>query len=267
MPTESTTNDQMTFFEHLDSLRPHLVRSAAALLIMAVAAFLLKGFVIDGLLMGPQSAEFPTNRLIGRLAAVLGGTGLEMHADRFSIINTSVAGQFNLHLRVSLATAFVITVPYLLWELWRFVKPALTENEKRGSRLFVFWVSLCFFSGLLFGYFIIVPLALNFLLNYTASPDIVNMIDINSYLSTVLGTTVACGLVFQLPLLVWFLARMGVLSSAFMKKYRRHAIIILGVFSAVITPPDALSMVLVLLPMYGLYEIGIRLAARVELRR
>lgn len=260
-------SSEMTFFDHLDALRPHLVRSALAIIVLAVTAFLLKNFIVDGILLGPQSPDFPTNRLLNSLGEKWGIEGLRVSDYSFDLINTAVAGQFNLHLKISFVAAFVSAVPYLMWELWRFVKPALTPSEKKATNLFVFWVSLCFFTGLLFGYFVISPLAINFLLNYTASAQISNMIDISSYLSTVMGTSVACGLVFQLPLLVWFLARMGIVTPGFMKKYRRHAIVVIAIFSAIITPPDLMSMVLVWIPFYGLYELSIGIATRVAARR
>ena len=163
-----------------------------------------------------------------------------------------------------MVTGVVLAVPYLLWELWRFVAPALTDYERYKSRMFVFYVSLCFFTGLLFGYFLIVPLSINFLAGYQASPDIANMIDVKSYLSMVLTVSVSCAIVFQLPLLIYFLARMGLVTAAFLRKNRRYAIVILTIISAVITPPDVFSLFLVIVPLYSLYEVSILLAARVE---
>lgn len=257
------SSQEMSFFDHLDELRPHLMRSAVAVLILTLAAFLLKWVVIDGILMGPQSPEFPTNRFLNNLGERLDIPALKVNAASFNLINTTVAGQLNLHLRISFITAIAVATPYILWEIWRFVKPALTPKELRGSRMFVLYVSLCFFIGLLFGYFIITPLALNFLINYTASTSIENLIDISSYLSTVLGTSIACAGIFQLPLLVYFLTKMGVIKPEFLARHRRHAIVVLAIVSAIITPPDALSMILVLLPFYALYELSIRLSRKV----
>ncbi len=275
------SSEEMTFFEHLDDLRPHLWRSAVAVLVIGIVAFCCKGLIIDHILFGPQSPDFPTSRflcrlgeLFARMCAWLGGLfGTEWYVDpttlcinqqSFNTINTSLAGQFNLHLRVSLATAMVLGIPYLLWEFWQFVKPALTEREKAGTRMFVFYVSLCFFGGLLFGYFVIAPLSINFLANYNASEFITNMIDVNDYFSTVIGVSIACAVVFQLPLLIYFLTRIGIISSAFLKRYRRHALVVLAVIAGIITPPDIFSLVLVTLPLYGLYECSIAIAARVE---
>ena len=204
--------DEMTFAEHIDALRPHLVRGVLAILALAVAAFLCKGLLIDGVLFGPMSAGFPTNRLLVWMAG-LAGIEFVPGIERMQLINTAMAGQFNLHLKISMVAAFCIGFPYLLWELWRFARPALTERELRGCRRFVFYVSAGFFAGLLFGYFIIAPLTIGFLSQYSVSEQVTNMIDVGSYLSTVLNVSIACAVVFQLPLLVYFLTRMGLVLS------------------------------------------------------
>lgn len=266
--TKKSSDNEMTFFEHIDALRPHLVRSVLVLLVIMVGAFLAKGFIVDMVLMGPQLPDFPTNRFFCYIShAFIGDNSLCINQIRFNMINTSLGGQFNLHMQVALVTAIVIAVPYLLWEIWRFIRPALTDYERRKSSRFVYYVSLCFFVGLAFGYFLIVPLSINFLANYQVSQEIVNMIDVKSYLSTVLHVSLACAIVFQLPLLVYFLARMGIITSGFLKKYRRHAIVILAILSAIITPPDLFSLILVVIPLYGLYEYSIVLAAKVERKK
>lgn len=265
---EKSSDAEMTFFEHVEALRPHLMRAIVALLVVMVAAFIGRTFVIDTVLMSPSSPEFPTNRWLCALSHwMLGNDTLCINQVRFNMVNVALAGQFNLVMTASLVTAIVVAVPYLLWEIWRFVRPALTSYEQHKSRMFVFYVSLCFFGGLLFGYYVIVPLSINFLAGFQASPGITNMIDIRSYLTTVLSVSLACAAVFQLPLLVYFLARMGLITSSFLKKYRRHAIVLLAVLSAIITPPDLFSLVLVMMPLYGLYEYSIVIAGRVERKK
>lgn len=264
MSGQPQQSGEMTFAEHLDALRPHLVRGAAVILVLVVVAFCLKDLLIGKVLFGPVSEWFPTNRLLARLGALSGIEGLGVRPDDFRLVSTTLAGQFNLHLAVSVAAAFAAGFPYLLWELWRFVRPALTPQELRGCRRFVFYVSLGFFAGLGFGYLVIAPLTVAFLTQYNVSELVTNMIDVNSYLSTVLNVSLACAAIFQLPLLVHFLTRMGLLGPAFLRRYRRHALIVLAVLAAIITPPDAFSMVLVLLPMYGLYEYSIRIAERAQ---
>ena len=233
---EKSSDNEMTFFEHVAALRPHLLRGGLALFVIMIAAFLSKRFIIDVLLMGPQSPDFPTNRILCHIShRLLGDATLCINSIKLNMINTALGGQFNLHMQVSMVTGVVLAVPYLLWELWRFVAPALTDYERY-----------------------------NFLAGYQASPDIANMIDVKSYLSTVLTVSVACAIVFQLPLLIYFLARMGIVTAAFLRKNRRYAIVLLAIVSAVITPPDVFSLFLVVVPLYSLYEVSILLAARVE---
>jgi len=263
-PQSENRADEMSFGEHIDALRPHLMRGAGAILLLAAAAFCCKDFLVDRVLFGPLRPDFPTNRLLAWLGQLSGLDGLSVQSTDFQLINTSVAGQFNLHLAISLAAACAVGFPYLLWELWRFVRPALTAREAHVCRRFVGYVSAGFFVGLGFGYLLIAPLSIAFLTQYRVSGLIVNMIDVHSYLSTVLNVSLACALVFQLPLLVYFLTRMGILTPDLLRRYRRHAVVVLAVLAAIITPPDAFSMVLVLLPLYGLYEASIRIAQQVE---
>ncbi len=277
---KESSDSEMTFFEHLEDLRPHLMRAFGALFAIAVAAFVFKGFIIDTLLFAPQTPEFPTNRwlcsmgyTINDFVGWLGGlfnaewsidpTVLCINSEKVAeIVNNKLTGQFNLHIKVAMATGLALGIPYLLWEIWQFVKPALTATERKGTRLFVLWVSLCFFTGALFGYFVITPLSLHFFLNYNASESITNLIDISSYFSQVIGIPLGTGLIFQLPLLVYFLTRIGLVSPEFLRKYRRHAIVVLALLAAIITPPDIFSMILVMMPLYGLYELSIFLSAR-----
>jgi sec-independent protein translocase protein TatC len=276
---KESSDVEMTFFEHLEDLRPHLMRAIGALFVIAIAAFIFGRFIIDDLLMGPQKPDFPTNRWLCSMGYTLNDwigwlgrlfnaewsmdpTVLCLNQGDYTMVNFKVVGQFNLHIKMAMVTGLVLAIPYLLWEIWQFVKPALTAAERAGTRMFVFYVSLCFFAGLLFGYFIVTPISLHFFLNYAASDSITNTIDVNSYFSQVIGVSLGIGLVFQLPLLVYFLTRVGIFSPAFLRKYRRHAAVILAVISAVITPPDLFSLILVMIPLYMLYELSIYLSAR-----
>ncbi len=278
---KESSDVEMTFFEHLEDLRPHLMRAFGSLFVISIVAFIFKGFIIDGLLFAPQppdvtnrwlcSMGYTLNDFVGWLGGLFGAewsmdpTVLCINqVQTAEIINTKIVGQFNLHIKVAMATGLVLGIPYLLWEIWQFIKPALLPSERRGTRLFVLWVSLCFFTGVMFGYFIITPLSLQFFLNYTASDTIVNMIDQSSYFSQVITIPLVSGLIFQLPLLVYFLTRIGLVSPDFLRKYRRHAIVLLAVLAAIITPPDPFSLVLVMLPLYGLYEFSIWLSARTQ---
>lgn len=262
--TAPVETDRMTFFEHIEALRPHLVRSVVAVCLLTIVAFIGKRWLVDGVLFGPLSASFPTNRLIELLAAK---AGIDYHPSTLAtidLINTTVAGQFNLHLRLSFTAALIAAFPYLLWEVWRFVRPALTDHEAAQCRLLAGRIVGAFFLGAAFGYLVLAPLSISFLTQYTVSPAVENLIDIRSYLSTVVQVTVACALLFQLPLLVRLLTQIGLLSSDFLVRYRRHAIVVLAILAAVITPPDAFTMVLVLAPLMALYEYSIGVARRVE---
>lgn len=259
--------DRMTFFEHIEALRPHLVRSVVAVCLLTLIAFIGKRWLIDGVLFGPLTASFPTNRLIDLLAAK---AGIDYHCstlDTIQLINTTVAGQFNLHLRLSFTTALLMAFPYLLWEVWRFVRPALTEKEASECRLLAGRIVAAFLLGAAFGYLILAPLSVSFLTQYTISSAVENLIEIHSYLSTIVQVTVASALLFQLPLLVRLLTQLGLLSSAFLRHYRRHAIVVLALLAAVITPPDAFSMVLILAPLVALYEYSIGVARSIERKR
>ena len=253
----------MSFWEHLDQLRPRLLRVAAAFILFMVVAFLF-GDELMVLITGPKSEWFPTNRFFASLAERSGKEFLRINATPLSLINTAMAGQFNLHIRLAFNTSLLVVIPYALWELWRFIVPALTQRERSRSRFFVLEVSLCFLVGVLFGYFALTPLSVNFLATYSMGDQIANMIDVSSYISLVLNLVFVCGLIFLLPILTRTLAKMGVLTADFMRKYRRHAIVVLAVLSAFITPPDAMSMMLVLLPLYGLYELSVVVVARAE---
>lgn len=255
----------MSFWEHLDALRPRIMRSVVAMFLFMVIAFFFGGQLMQ-VITGPMESWFPTNRLFAWLADELSSEVLRINSNPVELINTAMAGQLNLHLSIAFHTALLLTIPYLLWELWGFVRPALSDSAQRSSRFFVLQVSLCFFTGVFFGYFMLAPLSVNFLSTYMVSDQISNMIDISSYMSLVLNMTFVCGLIFLLPILASLLSGMGLLTANFMKKYRRHAIIILAVLAAFVTPPDAVSMVLVLIPLYGLYELSIGVAARGEKR-
>ena len=253
----------MSFWEHLEQLRPRLWRIAVAFLLFMVAGFAF-GDELMTVITAPKLDWFPTNRLFAWLAEESGNDFLRINTEPLTLINTAMAGQFNLHIRLAFNTALILIIPYALWELWRFICPALSAETRRKSRFFVLEVSLCFLIGALFGYFALLPLSINFLASYALGGELTNMIDISSYMSLVTNMVFACGAIFLLPVLSRILAKMGILTSAFMRKYRRHAVVILAILSAFITPPDVASMILVLAPLYGLYELSIYIVSRVE---
>lgn len=247
--------NDMTFYEHLEAMRPGLMRSVAALLIFMIVAFILKDYIM-AIIMAPKMPWFSVNVLMNRIAGA--------DSADITLINTALAGQFNMHLLMSFYVALLLTLPYILFEIWLFVKPALTQHEIHAGRVFFVATGSCMVIGVIFGYFILAPVAVRFLGTYILSTEITNMIDIRSYISVVMHMIITCGIVFELPVLVYFLSRLHILTAAFMRRYRRHAIIALAVAAAVITPPDIVSMILVMIPLYMLYELSIYIASANE---
>lgn len=257
---------EMTFGEHLDELRKILIRVALIFSVLFIVFFILKGIVLD-IVFAPIRPEFPTNRLFTWLARVLNSEALNIHPENVELFNNKMAGQFMLHIKSSIVGAFVVAFPYLIWELWLFVKPALPPYQRKQSIRYVVETPVWFITGLLFGYYVISPLAINFLGNYTVSDQISNIIDVGSFMSTVLGVSFAGAIAFQLPLLIRLLATLGIIGSESMRQYRKLAVVVLLIFSAVITPPDVVSQILIFVPCYALYEYGIRIARRIEIQR
>jgi sec-independent protein translocase protein TatC len=248
----------MSFLDHLEVLRWHLVRSAIVIIVFTIFAFLFKSFVFDTVILAQKSADFWTYQLLCKFSYLIGnGDALCMEDMNFSLINITMSGQFSLHIMVSLVAGVILAFPYILFEIWRFITPALAKKEKRNALGLVFSGSILFILGILFGYYFVSPLSVQFLGNYTVSSQVQNQITLGSFISTVTTVTLVCGLVFQLPLIVFFLSKLGLLTPEFMRKYRKHAIVVTLVLSAIITPPDVSSQVLLTIPLLILYEFSI----------
>ncbi len=261
-------SDNMSFLEHLEVLRWHLIRASLAIFIMAILAFLSKSILFDLILFGPKQPDFFTYRLFCAISREISNTEFFCLTEMpFKILNTRMAGQFSTHIWVALIAGFILSFPYVLYEVWRFVAPGLKPGERSYSRWVLFFGGILFMSGVLFGYYLIVPLSLQFLGTYTVSAEVNNLIDLNSYLSTVSTVTLATGLIFELPVVIYFLARTGLVTADFLRKYRRHSIVLILILSAIITPPDVASQILVSVPIMFLYEVSIKIAARIEKRR
>lgn len=258
---------EMTFLQHLEELRWHIIRSFIAVITGAVAAFVCKNIIFDKIILAPNQPAFLTNRLLCRLAEVVNAPSLCINQKPVELISIKMAGQFTTHINISLVAGLIIACPYVLWELWNFFKPALYEKERRHVRGAVFSASFLFFLGVVFGYFVIVPLSLNFLGSYSVSEVVVNQINIKSYIGTITSIVLASGLAFELPIVAFFLAKIGVITAEFMRKYRKHSIIVILIIAAVITPPDVFSQVLVCIPLLLLYEISIFIVAGVMKKR
>lgn len=263
-----TANDsaEMTFGEHLDELRKILIRVVLVFALLFIVLFTMKGVVLK-VVFAPITPEFPTNRLFTWLATAMGSDALNIHPENVQLFNNKMAGQFMLHIKSSVVGALVVAFPFLIWQLWLFVKPALPPHQRKQSIRYVLETPIWFILGLLFGYYVIAPLAINFLGNYSVSEEISNIIDVGSYMSTVLGVTFAAALAFQLPLLIRLLATIGLITSESMRQYRKVAVVALLVFAAIITPPDVVSQILIFVPCYALYEYGITIAKHIEARK
>lgn len=258
---------EMSFLQHLEVLRWHLIRATIAVLAFTIVAFFYKSLVFDTVIFGPKNPHFVSYRALCWISQQFGGTIFCFDEMPFELLNMRMAGQFTMHLWVSFIAGFIVAFPYIIFELWRFVSPGLNSNERKNSRGAIFVISVLFILGVLFGYFVISPFSVQFLATYTVSAEVVNRIDLSSYISTVTSVTLASGLVFELPVIVYFLSRIGVLTPNLMRQYRRHAIVAILILSAILTPPDVTSQILVTIPMLILYEISIRVSARVELNR
>ncbi len=253
----SSNQKEMSFLDHLEELRWHLVRSTIAVLIIAVVAFIFKRFVFDVLIFGPTRPDFATYRMFCSISQSMGMDSFCFQEMPFSIQSRKMAGQFSTHLWTSIYAGIIVGFPYILYEFWRFISPGLKENERKSSRGFIVVASFLFFTGVLFGYYVISPLSINFLGNYQVSEEVRNQFDLESYISLVRTSVLACGIVFELPILMYILTKIGLITPESLRKYRKYSIIIILILSAIITPPDVVSQIIVAIPILILYEVSI----------
>jgi sec-independent protein translocase protein TatC len=268
-PALEESNDsgekEMTFLEHLEELRWHILRSASALIIFTILAFAFKEKIYHNIILGPSRPDFWTFKMLCKLADATGYQDLCVTKLDFIIQSIGIGDQFMMAMVSSFVIGLVFTFPYLFWEVWRFISPGLKKSEIKAARGGVFYVSLLFFSGVLFGYYVVSPLAINFLANFKLDESIINQFSVDSYISILATLTLACGLAFQLPVVAFVLSKIGILNPRFMREYRKHAYILILVLSGIITPsPDIISQVLVTIPLVMLYELSIGVSARVE---
>jgi sec-independent protein translocase protein TatC len=257
----------MSFLDHLEALRWHLLRAVTAVLIFTVVAFIAKDFVFGVLILGPSKVDFLTYRVLCDIANYLGIPALCINELPFTIQSRQMTGQFSMHMTSSMVVGLIAAFPYLFYEVWRFISPGLHANEKSAARGAVFFVSFLFLSGASFGYFVLSPLSINFLANYQLDPTIANEFDITSYVSTLSMLVLASAIMFQLPVVVYFLSMSGLVTSKMLQSYRRHSIVVILIVSAIITPPDVVSQLLIAMPILVLYEVGIVIAKRLEKKR
>ncbi|WP_431158288.1 twin-arginine translocase subunit TatC [Winogradskyella poriferorum] len=257
--------DEMSFLDHLEDLRWHLIRATLGVVIAATLAFIFKKFIFDVIIFGPTNMNFPTYKGLCNMSQLIGFNDTTFCAEKFPFIiqNRTVAGQFSAHIWTSIYAGFIIAFPYVLYQLWSFISPGLKDNERKNSRGFLFSASILFFIGVLFGYYIVTPLSLNFLANYTISEKISNEFDVSSVIAIVRSSAIASGFVFELPIIIYFLTRAGLVTPKFLKKYRKFALVIVLILAAVITPPDIASQVIVAIPILILYQVSIYISALV----
>jgi len=261
------TEGEMTFLQHLEELRWHIIRSLIAVVMGAIVAFIFKNVIFDHILLAPKNPDFLTNRLLCRLSELVNVPVLCINQKPLQLISIKLSGQFTTHINIALVSGVILAFPYVFWEFWSFFRPALYEKERKYARGAVSAASILFMTGILFGYFIIAPLSINFLSSYRVSETVLNQININSYIGSLTSVVLAAGITFELPIVVFFLSRIGVLTPDFMRKYRKHAIIVILVLAAIITPPDIFSQILVTIPLVFLYELSIFISVRVYKKR
>ncbi len=248
---------EMSFLDHLEELRWHLIRSTIAVVVLGLLAFVFKDFIFNTLIFGPKHPDFPTYRMFCNISRSLGMDTFCFQEMPFRIQSRTMAGQFSAHMWTSIYAGIIVAFPYILYEFWRFISPGLKEKERKSSRGFIVIASLLFFLGVLFGYYLITPLSINFLGNYQVSEEVFNDFDLDSYISLVRTSVLACGIVFELPIIMYILTKIGLVTPEILRKYRKFALIIVLILSAVITPPDIVSQIIVAIPILILYEVSI----------
>lgn len=255
----NTDEAEMGFLDHLEELRWHIIRSVSAIIALAIVFYCLESWVFDHIIFWPKENSFPTYRFF---CGISEATCFQPPV--FGLQVKELGEQFFTSLKVSASLGFIVAFPYIFWEFWQFLKPGLYPGERKAARGIVFYCSFLFISGALFGYFVICPFAINFLVGYNLSSEIIIDPTLASYVSYLTMFTIPTGIVFELPIVVYFLSKIGLLTPDFMRQYRKHAMVIILIMASVITPPDITSQFLIGVPLFFLYEISIHISKRVE---
>lgn len=263
MSKKITEEKEMSFLDHVEVLRWHLVRSTFAIMLVSIVAFVMKDFIFNTILFAPKDANFITYRFFCSVSKIFGTDGLCITEIPFTFQSLAMAEQFSVHIWTSFTAGFIVAFPYVIWEVWRFISPGLYEKERKGAFSFIIISSFLFFIGVLFGYYLVTPLSVNFLGNYSVSDAVSRNITIGSYISLVRSSSLASGLIFELPIVMYFLTKMGLVTPDFLKKYRKHALVVVLILAAIITPPDIISQIIVGIPIMALYEVSIFISKRV----
>ncbi len=254
--------NEMSFLDHLEELRWLLVRSSAAILVMACVTYFFSDYIFDTIIFGPTNVDFVTYRFFCDVSHYLGFADTICITELpFIIQNTSMEGQVNIFVWTCITAGFILAFPFILWELWKFIGPALYEKEKKNAKLFVFMASILFFLGVLFGYFVIVPMSINFVATFTVSDVVKNEFNLESYIGMIKTSVIASGLFFELPIIIYFLTKFGLVTPDFLRNYRKYAVVIVLIIAAIVTPPDVVSQITVSIPMLIIYEASILVSA------
>jgi len=272
--TGKNKEGEMSFLEHLEELRWHIIRSLIAIVVMMIVAFVFKNVLFDKIVLAPKNPDFISNRMFCEFGHYLAGIFNFKNPDIMCIntkppnlISIKMSGQITTHIIVALVAGLIAAFPFVIHEFWLFFRPALHSNEAKHARGAVLASSLLFFVGVLFGYFLLAPLSIHFLNTYKISADVVNQINVRSFIGTITSICLATGVVFELPIIAFFLTKIGVITPSFMRRYRKHAIVIIFIVAAIITPPDVFSQTLVAVPLLILYEVSIFISGRVMKRK
>jgi len=254
--------NEMSFLDHLEELRWLLVRSTSAIIIMAIATYILNecfnNFIFEDIIFAPTRADFFTYTYFCELSHQLGfADSICITELPFIIQNTDMEGQINIFIWTCITAGFILAFPYILWELWKFISPALYEKERKNVSVFIFVASILFFLGVLFGFYVIIPMSINFCATFSVSKMIQNQFTIDSYICMMKTSVIASGLFFELPIIIYFLTKLGLVTPSFLRKYRKYSVVIVLIIAAIVTPPDVVSQIIVAIPMLLIYEASI----------
>lgn len=262
------TLKEMSFLDHLEELRWLLVRSTIAIIIMAFLTYFVSDYLFDVIIFGPTRPSFFTYVYFCELSHQLGfADSICIKELPFIIQNTEMEGQVNMFVWMCLLAGFILSFPYILWQVWNFISPALYEKERKGARVFIFFSSLLFFMGVVFGYFVVIPMSVNFVATFSVSDIVKNQFTLDSYMGMVKTSILASGLFFELPIIIYFLTKLGLVTPKFLRKYWKYAVVIILIIAAIVTPPDVVSQLIVAIPMLLIYEISILLSVLVHKKR